>query len=74
MSIDQIASEALKLPARDRALLAESLWASLSDPNMIENKQDDSEAVKLAVERDQEMETGDVEPVSHDQLMSRLRQ
>jgi len=30
--------------------------------------------VKLAVERDQEMETGDVEPVSHDQLMSRLRQ
>jgi len=74
VSIDQIASEALKLPARDRALLAESLWASLSDPNMIENKQDDSEAVKLAVERDQEMETGDVEPVSHDQLMSRLRQ
>jgi len=74
VSIDQNASEALKLPARDRALLAESLWASLSDPNMIENKQDDSEAVKLAVERDQEMETGDVEPVSHDQLMSRLRQ
>ena len=32
MSIDQIAAEALRLPAKDRALLAESLWESLSAP------------------------------------------
>ena len=32
MGIDQIGSEALKLPARERALLAESLWESLEDP------------------------------------------
>jgi len=32
MSIDQIAAEALRLPPRERALLAESLWESLEDP------------------------------------------
>lgn len=32
MGIDQIATEALNLPLRERALLAASLWESIDDP------------------------------------------
>ena len=74
MSIDQIASEALRLPAKDRAMLAESLWESLADPYMIPAEKDDAETIELAVERNRQMEAGEVKPVSHDEMMSRLRQ
>jgi putative addiction module component (TIGR02574 family) len=71
MSIDQIAGEALRLPARDRALLAESLWESLADPYTTE--MDDAEAVALAAERDRQLEAREVTPVSHEEMMRRLR-
>ena len=32
MSIDQIAPEALKLPTKERTMLAASLWESIEDP------------------------------------------
>ena len=44
MNIDQIAPEALKLPARDRALLAASLWESLEDPFELAVDRDDGDA------------------------------
>jgi hypothetical protein len=31
MSIDQITSEALRLPVKQRALLSEALWESIED-------------------------------------------
>jgi putative addiction module component (TIGR02574 family) len=74
MSIDQIASEALRLPAKQRAELAESLWESLVDPFEIAAETDNAEAVALAMKRDRELETGEVQPLSHEELMSRLRQ
>jgi hypothetical protein len=60
MSIDQIAAEALRLPPKERAMLAESLWESLVDPFEIPAATDDAEVAALAVERDRQMETGGV--------------
>ena len=74
MSIDQIAREALKLPARERALLAASLWESIEDPFELAVDFDNDAALNLAEERDQEIETGKVTTVSHQDLMMRLRQ
>ena len=74
MSIDQIAAEALRLPPKERALLAESLWESLTDPFEIAAAGDDSELTALALERDRQMETGEAQPISHEDLMARLRQ
>jgi putative addiction module component (TIGR02574 family) len=73
MSIDQIAAEALRLPPNERAMLAESLWESLTDPFKIPPESDDAEAIALALERDRQLETGAVPPLSHEELMSRLR-
>lgn len=73
MSFDQIAPEALKLPPEQRALLASSLWESLEDPFDLTVDLDDDAAAALAVERDREMETGLVTPISHEELMKRLR-
>jgi len=73
MSIEQIAAEALRLPAQQRALLAESLWESLADPFLSPAEMDDEAALKLALKRDQALEAGEVQPLTHDELMARLR-
>lgn len=74
MSIDEIAPEALKLPARERALLAASLWESIEDPYELAVGREDDEALALAEERDRELESGAVAALSHVELMGRLRQ
>ena len=73
MSIDQIVAEALRLPAQDRALLAESLWESLADPFKVPATAPEPETLALAAERDREMIAGEVKPLSHEELMARLR-
>jgi len=73
MSFDQIAVEALRLPARDRALLAESLWESLGDPGLAAAAADDPKALALALDRDRQLEASEVEPLTHGELMARLR-
>ena len=73
MSIDQIAAEALRLPPKERAMLAESLWESLRDPFEIPAGSNDAEAVALALERDRQLEAGEVQPLSHEELMAGLR-
>lgn len=73
MGIDEIAPEALKLPARERAMLAASLWESIGDPFEFSVDLDDEAALNLAEERDQEIESGQVTAISHEQLMHRLR-
>jgi hypothetical protein len=74
MSIDQIASEALRLPPRERALLAGSLWESVGDPFAAPAQMDDAAAVALALERDQQIESGQVQALLHDEMMAKLRQ
>ena|SRR5438067_1282818 len=61
---------------------AASRWRQFSDitmtlpcvnfelPAEIENE----EALRLAIERDRQIESGEVAPISHDQLMAKLRQ
>ena len=73
MSIDQIAPEALRLPVRERALLAASLWESVEDPYALAAGRSDEDALALALARDAELEIGAVAPISHSALMSRLR-
>ena len=73
MSIDEIASEALRLPPDQRALLASSLWESLEDPYQAPGAFNDAEAIGLAAERDRQIESGEVKPISHEELMRRLR-
>ena len=73
MSIDEIAPEALRLPVRERALLAESLWESLDEPYLANAGMTDAEAAELAAARDAEIEHGQVEALSHEELMRRLR-
>ena len=73
MSIDQIASEALRLSPKQRALLAESLWESLEDPFKGPGEVDQSAALALALERDRQLEAGEAQPVLHDEMMARVR-
>lgn len=73
MSIDQIAPEALRLPAKERALLAASLWESIEDPYTITTDLNDEEAIALALSRDEELESGATTALSHADLMKRLR-
>ncbi len=73
MSIDQIAPEVLRLPARERALLAASLWESVEDPYALAADRNDEDALTLALARDAELESGAIAPISHSELMSRLR-
>jgi putative addiction module component (TIGR02574 family) len=73
MSIDTIAPHALKLPIRERALLAESLWESIEDPYELAVARTDEEALALALERDDEIESGAVTALSHSEMMQRLR-
>ena len=73
MSIDRIASEALQLNSRDRAILAEAIWESLADAYIIPCEISNDEALALAKRRDQEMDQGVVEPLAHKVLMNKLR-
>lgn len=73
MSIEQIAHEALRLPPRERALLASSLWESIEDPYVLAADRSDEDVIALALARDAELESGAVSPLSHVELMSRLR-
>jgi hypothetical protein len=73
MRIDRIATEALRPAASERAMLAESLWESLADRFELPAVGDDPEAVALAEERDRQIGSGEVQPVSHEEMMARLR-
>lgn len=74
VSIDQIAAEALRLPVKERALLAASLWESLGDPFQVAAPIDDTEAAALALERNRELDCGEIKGITHEELMARLRQ
>ena len=73
MGIDQLACEVLMLGAQDRAILAETIWESLEDPFVLPPDLSEEKAMALARRRDQELEQGEVVPLSHQVLMERLR-
>jgi len=73
MSVDLIVNEALRLSPHDRAILAETIWKSLEDPYEFLTDISEQEAIRLAKHRDEELEQGLVAPLSHKDLMDRLR-
>ena len=73
MSLDQITPVALQLPAKERALLAASLWESIADPYALGGQRSDDEVISLVLARDEELENGTVSPLSHEDLMQQLR-
>ena len=72
MNIDQLTSEVLHLDPKSRALLAEAIWESLEDP-FVSPDLSDEEALQLVLQRDGALEKGDCEPLSHSELINRLR-
>ena len=72
MTIEELVPEVLKLPSRERALLACSLWESLEDPYDLTPRSDE-DSISLAWQRDAELEAGVVLPLSHAELMQQLR-
>jgi hypothetical protein len=50
------------------------LWESIEDPFELSVDLDDEASLNLAEKRDQEIESGQVAAVSHQDLMRRLRQ
>ena len=73
MSFNQIICEALQLNSQERAILAETMWESIEEPYLFSNDISDIEAIALTKQRDLEIEKGNVVPLSHKELMNRLR-
>lgn len=74
MSLDQITPDALRLPPKERAELALSLWESLEDSFDLTCERSDDEALAVASKRDDELASGAIQPVAHEEMMRRLRQ
>ena len=66
MTLDKITQEAIALSEKDRAVLAASLLDTLPPPG---GEMSDEEVDR----REQEMDTGAVEPISHEELVKRVR-
>lgn len=73
IALDEIAPVAFRLPPKERALLAASLWESIVGPYFLAIDQSDEDALALALARDAELESGTVTALSHGELMTRLR-
>ncbi len=68
LSVAQLEQEVLALPPQAREQLALAAWESL------ENDLVDPEGLAIALQRDAEMESGLVKPVSHEEFMRRTSQ
>jgi len=73
MNVESITNEMLQLNSHDRAKLAEAIWESIEEPYIFISDISDEEAIDLAKKRDEEIEKGNVTPLSHKELMDRLR-
>jgi hypothetical protein len=51
MQLNQLASEALALHPKDRAILAMSIWESLEDPYILRQDISDAQAVEFEMKR-----------------------
>ena len=49
-------------------------WESIEDPYVLAVDRSDEDAIVLALARDAELESGKVSPLSHAELMTRLRE
>jgi hypothetical protein len=73
-NLSKLQKDLLRLPANEREELALSAWNSLgrgSGPAI--NAQLDPEGIELAMERDQQLDSGSVNPISHTEFLRRTR-
>ena len=60
------------LPLTERAQLTLAAWESLiADPAFASDRTLDPEGLKLAAARDQDIESGKVKPISHEEFLRR---
>ena len=71
--VTQLTTLALSLPIEDRILLAQQLWDSLGKTPASSIENEGAAAVKEAQQRDEEIESGSCETVSHEQVMQNAR-
>lgn len=71
MSTHQLTAEAMALPLPDRVSLAQTLWQSI-DVGL--NDVDEHDAVREAIKRDGELDSGVVLGRTHEEVMKAARQ
>ena len=68
----ELEKEILALPAAEREQLATMVWESLiDDPQGLSDRTIDPEGLELAAQRDAEIESGQVQTISHDEFVRR---
>lgn len=71
-SAAKLEQEVLSLPPTERAHLALTVWESLvADPAFAADRMLDPEGLKLAAERDREIESGKIKPLTHEEFLRR---
>ena len=72
MKAAQLERELLALPPAERARLTLAAWESLvADPAFAADRTLDPEGLKVAAARDQDIESGKVKPISHEEFLRR---
>jgi len=62
----------MSLPAAERERLATAAWESLvNDPKAAGNRDIDPEGIQVASQRDDEIESGKVQPIDHAEFLRR---
>ncbi len=69
-STAELLSAVLQLPPQERLQLADALWLSIDGPDV--RPAVDDELGKLVQQRCRELDSGQVVPLSHDDVMARL--
>lgn len=68
----ELEKEILALPAAEREQLATMVWESLVDDRQgLSDRTIDPEGLELAAQRDAEIESGQVQTISHDEFVRR---
>lgn len=73
MTAAELANQVMALPAAERAALAQRVWESIEQDQLIVPPKLDSEAVASAHERDEEISRGDVSVRDHEDVMKSAR-
>ena len=73
MKIEELTTHVLALAPSQRAELAQKVWQSLEDSQVDISPEAESDALELARRRDTEIEVGEVETRSHDEVMKDSR-
>lgn len=72
MKAAQLEREVLALPLTERAHLTLAAWESLiADPAFAADPTLDPEGLRVAAARDQDIESGKIKPISHEEFLRR---